>query len=84
MNVLHTVHENEIPLIQILEMCEVETTVYVYFLHLDTVFIKRIVRPSDVLEVCDKCAILLKHHPCVFEIMVDNVNGKPVLKVRCV
>lgn len=84
MNVLCNVGGNRVPLIQILTMCERETTVYVYFSHFDTVFIKRIVRPRDVLAVCEKCANLLKHHPCVTNIAVDNVNGKVVLKVRCV
>lgn len=84
MNVLGNLGGNRVPLIKFLAMCEVETTVYVYFLHLDTVFIKRIVRPRDVLAVCEKCTILLKHHPCVTNITVDNVNGKGVLKVRCV
>lgn len=84
MNVLNNTQSNSIPLLQVLAMCEEGTTVYVYFLHFDTVFIKRIVRPRDVMAVCEKCAKLIKHHPCVINITTGNANGRDVLKVLCV
>lgn len=68
MNVLGYDKKNEELLVRLLTMMETGTYVRVCFAEFTPVYMKRIDKPRDVLDMCEKAARRIGHHPMVYEI----------------
>lgn len=83
MNVMNYKQENASPLVSILSMVTVGTTVTIEVDNYATACLGRIDTAKSVLALCRKCYRIYGHHPRVYEISsVPYYNGSRLL-LRC-
>lgn len=86
MNLMENTKKNRIPLCKILAMVERNTIVVVNIPEHDYKVAKRVGLTVDALNLIEKCARVLGHHPCVINFLVRNwADGYNVcMEVTCI
>lgn len=82
MNILNDNTSAGFALLHFLALVDVGTMVYVDVIPYDlTVYMRRINRAGDVLELCDKARKKLQHAPKVVNVATMDINGESIIRV---
>ena len=82
MNILNDNKRAGFALLHFLALIDVGTMVYVDVIPYDlTVYMRRIDRAGDVLELCDKARRKLQHAPTVVNVATMDINGESIIRV---